>query len=384
MENTKVIQGTETASSETLPDRQEFNLYGCGGTGLNIVSQYKGPDEEGFGIPNKIGWDSSSANLPGNDHSWVHAEDFQEGAGQDMMVSLKIATAKVKDFLAVNKPKTNNIVVFGASGGTGPSFGAVLAATLIKNGYNTVCIMVGSPDSKTHTQNIINCLRYLDHKAHEIKDSINMFYLNNTSENNEAIVDLQRRTNFGFRESGSIADTNRQAFSVINTLSMVFSGQNFGLDNNDIRNFLTVHNPGFDMQPGLNLIMENSSRRLMALVQKYKDSETTSITSVKALILYNGRQPTSPIPSLYFVEGGTPQKVVDEKEMSERSDKLSALIKSEAWWNGVILTICPQSYLDFLKENLVSMHAIHVHQEKEILNKKEDPLAGIGDGGFSF
>src|SRR5690606_24044429 len=110
--------------------------------------------------------DTSTSNVgEGNSIPFFHVPGMT-GAGKKRQVAFHGANDQMVELLKQYKPSpTMNLVIFSLSGGSGSVLGPLLAEELIKRGYPTVCLIVGSIVSKIEAHNTNATLKTIETKA---------------------------------------------------------------------------------------------------------------------------------------------------------------------------------------------------------------------------
>ena len=197
-------------------------VYGCGGMGVNLVSDLLAGDGElGFAITKTCFIDTSKANLQNKD---VNEEDvylFQgkDGAGKERKAVYEDVVKHAPSILQKFKPTALNIMVHSGGGGSGSVIGPVLAGELLARGEQVILVMVGSTDTRTEILNTINTLKSIESIADKRGKPLVVHYLENSAKFNRTEV-------------------NKMARSAISLLCGLYSGQHEELDSADLKNWL--------------------------------------------------------------------------------------------------------------------------------------------------
>lgn len=220
------------------------SIYGAGGAGIKIASllaNRDGEKEQGFAVISTFFLDTSDSDLPDkiqDDH--VYLIDGLDGSGKDRKANYKIISERSNEMLHRFKPGDVNIVVHSGSGGSGSVIGPVLVSELLKRNAPTIVIVIGSSDSRIEAKNTIDTFKSYEGIAKLRDQPVSMFYCENSIETPRGEVDQKVR-------------------AMLMMLTMIFSGDNRGLDSTDIKNFLdytklTSYKPALS---GLRLFSKN-------------------------------------------------------------------------------------------------------------------------------
>lgn len=205
-----------------------FNIYGCGGTGVNIIRQRDIVVDEGLvGFPkvNLIAVDTSTANIGGKTPDDITLELIPgvDGMGKSRKLALEECRPHVNKILSRNKPADFNLFIFSLSGGTGSVIGPLLMAECIKRKENVVAITVGNFTNIKETVNSRDTMATLQGISRKLESTvaISSYWLD--EENTQDVVD------------GLIEED-------IRALMILASGDNAGLDTRDISNWINYNN----------------------------------------------------------------------------------------------------------------------------------------------
>lgn len=213
---------------------KELVIYGCGGTGVNLV----GPggivgEESYYANTSYVTVDTSTSN---DRHlgEGVHAYRIpgQEGAGKKQSIALGATHPHVRDLLDKHKPGDLNIVVCSLSGGSGCVIGALLHAELVARNANSILIGIISKDSKVEVANSLKTLSTLQGlQVKKVKRPMVIQTFDNSVTGQLQVNEYVHRTIIG--------------------LARLFSGTNDGLDITDLHNWLFYDNVAKQIPPQL-------------------------------------------------------------------------------------------------------------------------------------
>lgn len=209
---------------------KSVRVFACGGASLNIVgpllSLPQDQRDPGFAKLDIALLDTSRSNLPNVAHVEDHfyhvegrGEDKTDGSGKVRATNLKATQSAAPDILHRFEPGHLNIVVSSGSGGSGNVISAVLTSELLARGENVVVIMVGSTTCTREIKNMMDTIKSYQSIAQLREKPVVCYYLENSKTLSMSAVD----------------DFARAAILL---LASIWSGENRGLDQMDLENFL--------------------------------------------------------------------------------------------------------------------------------------------------
>lgn len=191
-------------------------MYNCGGTGLNLGSDYS-PNSESVCF-----LDSSDANLKykkiSDDRSYVIPG--VAGAGGDQSFMMPHARKHAPLMLERFPPGEFNIVITSGSGGTGSTIAVCLVRELLKAKANFVVVVVGSYDATKRVRNATNTLKNLEMLALQHEAPVVVAYVSNAAGEQAA---------------------DEEALYVLSALDALTDQENERLDTKDVENFVNFH-----------------------------------------------------------------------------------------------------------------------------------------------
>lgn len=200
-----------------------INLYGMGGVGFNAGSQLENFRE---GIPGAAKLSIAYGDTSDSDmHDEIDPENCfflpgTKGSGKFQGQHLEAIDAHAKSILQRFKPSpTLNIFLSSGSGGSGAPMVSTLASELLESGHNVIVIVVGTTADKREITNTRNHIRSLANIAEDTGKPVPVVYFQNSTATPAAKVD-------------------EAIISLVGSLCVLFSGQNHGLDPQDLYNFL--------------------------------------------------------------------------------------------------------------------------------------------------
>lgn len=247
--------------------RNTMTIYGCGGTGVNVVTKYitkPQKDEPGYAHIQPYLIDTSSSNITTdklNEAFYkIKLDKNVEGSGSVRAENVEEIRQQVPNFIIDKKPGNISLVVASANGGSGSTIAPVLMAELVKRGHPVIGLLFVDDNSLKSTENASRTLISFDTMAKKAGVPF------------VAIIVPNR----------SITNANEMAYGYIDYLAMLFSNENHGLDNADLKNFLNFTKVT-STQPGLASLMitdkleEKYNRNPIALAMLH-----TSVTAQEA------------------------------------------------------------------------------------------------------
>lgn len=233
------------------PLTSSVRLYLCGGTGVNIGAALFQPktapkmeDDAGFANLNftYIDTSRSNANAHRGESFYLIEGDAStpiDGAGKVRSVVYKAAARAVPDILSRHPPEDLNIVIHSGSGGSGSIVAPLLVAELLSQSKDVVVIMIGSTTCEKEISNTIDTINSYQGVSQTQKKPVVAIYLENSREKPMSV---------------------NNALTHVNTLLLaaVWSGENHGLDRQDLDHFL-YYDKVTGYKPGLTGLGINSA-----------------------------------------------------------------------------------------------------------------------------
>jgi len=202
-------------------------IYACGGAGTNIAKTFIDPSNgetpnPGFSTVQTVFIDTSISNIASDTAGFFFikgaTDDHDEGSGMIRKTNYKPISDSIPELLHEYRPGNLNIVLHSASGGSGSITGPLLVSELLSQEKNVIVIMIGSDTCKQELQNTIDTI--LSYQGISTKRGLPVMsiYLDNSQD--------------------TMVTNDAQAKLNIILLSALWSGENHGLDGQDLRNFL--------------------------------------------------------------------------------------------------------------------------------------------------
>lgn len=215
-------------SSVIQAKRQSVTIYGCGGTGVDLVRQYiTDPIMEDTlsqrAVERFAFFDTSLANLQGVEKSKAFLVNGTNGGGSDRSRNAQIIVDSVKPFLLDFKPSDLNIVVYSVSGGTGSVAGPAIVEELISRGESVVSIITVGVETVRGCENSYRTFLGLERLAEKHNKPVVFTY---------ATMDARRDTKEAYLYQ----------LKCIGAISHLASGRNLRLDAADVENLFTYTN----------------------------------------------------------------------------------------------------------------------------------------------
>lgn len=230
--------------------KKEIRIYGCGGAGINIASQYISSEPALAGEANLLVGllDTSDANvLDGTAASDTYFIKGLEGSGGVRRENVDVIKSEVKQMLIDIPPADFNIVISSATGGSGSVIGPYILAELLSRKIPAVILTIGSDEDQTRIENNKKVLLSLDGIANAQKMPVVTGYY------------------FNHRQQGRPA-ADSSIHDMIAALRILASGENDELDTKDVSNFFNYLVPRPELQPGLVIIELYTDKEALANV----------------------------------------------------------------------------------------------------------------------
>lgn len=230
-EGTTMINKRNIQDKVSLTEREpnKLTVYGCGGTGSNIVREFfnlNTKDNSIFSDIIPVVLDASDSDfttdIPDEYMYIVKDESGKqlEGAGKIRATNYDHIKQSVKDMLVKYPPTNFNIVVHSNSGGSGSVIGPSIVNELMLRGEQVIVLMVGSVSSQLEILNNVRTIKsYENISTNILNKPIISVYMENSEQTPKNMVDYNLRT-------------------LISTIAIMASGKNKKLDKTDISNFL--------------------------------------------------------------------------------------------------------------------------------------------------
>ena len=233
-----------------------IRMFGIGGCGINLVSEYVGSLNalgDGFAKVEESYMDTSLNNISSvpNGESKFHLVTSKSltkgeisGSGGERKTHATDIAQNVKEYLDKLGIKKSTheyaVVVFSTSGGSGSTAGPFLVKNLLEKNIPTVVIMIGDTTAGLSTIHTLNTIKSLDGIAKGAKKPLSVVYVNN-----ETYI-----SSGGIKQAMKIA--NKHVFNTMCALSLFLSGDNNALDAQDMINMIDQSNyTSLPVPPGL-------------------------------------------------------------------------------------------------------------------------------------
>lgn len=204
--------------------KNTISVYGCGGMGVNLVSELLESSKvplPGFAKMDLFFVDTSKSNLIAKEipEDKLFLFEGKDGSGKWRPENYEDIAKYTPAVLQKLKPAAIAIVVHSAGGGSGSVIGPVLASELKNRGVQVIAVVIGSTDTRIEILNTIRTLQSYEGVAQTRKSPMVTHYLENSQERNRIQV-------------------NKDAKYAISSLAGLFSGENEELDSADLTSFL--------------------------------------------------------------------------------------------------------------------------------------------------
>lgn len=190
-----------------------IKIFGCGGTGLNILKRYmnQGSFKNDFEY---IGMDTSDRNVFEDDRLVLELVPNAHGSGGDVSFNSDKYPAFINKVLTQHGAGDLNILVYSGSGGTGPSMGPSLHRALLEKEIPVLSVVVGDMSNINGATNTVRAL----------------LNLNDHTETGHPVI-------YSYRENGkgkTEGQVNDDVCAVIDVLRVLLSTENQRIDSMDI------------------------------------------------------------------------------------------------------------------------------------------------------
>ena len=153
-----------------------ITVYGCGGTGVNLVRQIDNPNV----TVNYV--DTSVSNLKNVRSDNVFLVEGMDGAGKHRATAFENFKDVCEDVLLKFPPSDKlNVVVSSLSGGSGGILNSLLTRELVKRNLPVIVIGIDSKSSVIELSNTLKTLQTFKSFSDSLKKPISIFHIENTS-----------------------------------------------------------------------------------------------------------------------------------------------------------------------------------------------------------
>lgn len=196
---------------------KDFNLYACGGTGINITNKFIKEGKNFPFIDKIVGIDTSSANPVTDGLYDIELLEGAQGSGGNKKEHGAKYPDFVKQVMAKHEPNKLNIVIYSTAGGTGSGVGPYIVRYLLQKKLPVLSIIVGDCTTVNEQNNTLGTLGSLYNQC-KLGVPVVFSYLENKAELTQGEV-------------------NTRAVGVIDNALMHFNLDNERIDYADIRHF---------------------------------------------------------------------------------------------------------------------------------------------------
>ena len=215
--------------------KNTVTVYNVGGCGVNIGHKAFNVipiDQRGVAKINWVFADTTDSNFPKDDtkkdieNVFYYSVPGAEGAGKEKEIAYRCFKPEVNSFLDKYQPGDFNIIVSSMSGGSGNVMAALLLKELLDRDKAVVSIYIGNSTSGKEAGNTRKTYNQLKFMSQNLNKPIVCKFLFNDYKAIGVEGELYR----------SYVDD--QAIATIQSLALLFSGENKEMDVNDIKHFL--------------------------------------------------------------------------------------------------------------------------------------------------
>lgn len=250
---------------------RNFNIYGCGGAGINNLNHYMENGRLAQFIAGVIGIDFSTANPAKEGVYDVVRHENTEGSGSNKATNIDKAPDLVQRALAALPPAKINIILASAAGGSGSVISTYLTRSLLDRGEIVLPVIIGDTTSIKELNNTVGTLRSLAAQSELANAPVVFCYRYNNHQNTQGAV-------------------NAEITKVVDSAITMLNLNNERIDYADIRN-LFYFNKVVDAQPlltQLSFVDDNNlaeyKRKPLAALSLFPDID--KITSPFETLLY--------------------------------------------------------------------------------------------------
>jgi hypothetical protein len=204
----------------------KVRVYAAGGAATNILSAFFAKDEhliQGGSDLEVCYIDTSRSNsnpdIKPEQLYIVETPDSRNGSGKNRSTNAKPIKESVNDILLQFKPEKFNIVVASTGGGTGSVAAPLLVSELLRRGEVVIVISIGTYGSKKEVENSLKTLASYEGASQQAQRPLAMSFFENGAAAQRPSVDKRVQT-------------------MVKIISVLLSGHNHGLDDEDVTNFL--------------------------------------------------------------------------------------------------------------------------------------------------
>lgn len=259
-------------------------LYACGGAGANIAQLLLPLTKDQLaGVANlEIAFtDTSNSDLTESGiEDKVYLLEGLDGSGQKRNLHSSEIVPVIKNFIGKFAPADLNIVLSSLSGGSGSVFAPLITKELLSKDVPVISMGIGDYSSVLRGINTINTLKSYEAVSQQVNKPVILSYFFN-------------------EDSKSIAEVNKYVTQTIKDLLVLFSGQNKGLDSQDLLHWLQ-YDRVTEVPPALSCL---------AVLGKDEIEDKTYGAPISVATLSPYGEPTDYNgPIEYHCEGNIPQK----------------------------------------------------------------------------
>lgn len=272
-----------------MSNKNRVTIYGCGGTGINILKRLLRTDLDGMAEVNEGYIDGSRSNVDDRnlDKDHWYFLDGVDGAGKIRASNYEVTDRSISDILLKIKPSELNLIIFSGSGGSGSVIGPKIAEALYAQGKRVLFFMVASTESGKATDNSLKTIYSIDGIGRKAGVA--------------PVVKIDDNENNSRNE-----EVDQSMVASLRAVLDLFSGQHDGLDSADV---LTWANPviGANIPAQLTLLDIGDSREEadeieapISVAELYGDDKPLTGTIPADYNTY-GQRKVKGKSSLYFV-----------------------------------------------------------------------------------
>lgn len=206
-----------------MSKQNQVLVLGVGGAGINLARALIAAHPKtapGHAELEIAMVDTSDSNIS-EDEKGVYIIDGKHGSGKVRATNAEPTMENVAPILETFKPSEFTVVIHSSGGGSGSVIGPLLAKAILERGKHVIVMIIGATTSLIEVKNTLNTIRTYNAFSQELGRTIPTFFLENGKDQTRAEVDAT-------------------FLSYVQWLALILSGQNHGLDTEDVSNFLDI------------------------------------------------------------------------------------------------------------------------------------------------
>lgn len=168
---------------------KDFNIYGFGGTGINILNKYATEGKNSSFIDKVVGADTSDANPVDDNGFIVERLPGAFGSGGNRGEHRPEYADFTKQLMAKHAPNKINILVYSLGGGTGSSLAPYVHRFMLQNEIPCISLVIGDTSTVNEQKNTIDTLGSLYNQC-KVGHPVVFSYLENKKDKTQGEINL--------------------------------------------------------------------------------------------------------------------------------------------------------------------------------------------------